>query len=119
MARGIAQLASLALSNSRLMGELDRANRVKSNFVATMSKRKRAGRIFIDWLRNERGATAVVPYSIRARPGAPVAVPVTWDELETLKSARAFSVSDVEDRLREGGRWRPTRVPHRGRWWLG
>jgi bifunctional non-homologous end joining protein LigD len=46
-------------------------------FVATMSKARRKGRIFIDWLRNQRGATAVLPYVVRARPGAPVAAPVT------------------------------------------
>jgi DNA primase len=51
-------------------------------FTATMSKAKRKGRIFIDWLRNQRGSTAVLPYSARARQGAPVALPITWDELE-------------------------------------
>ena len=46
-------------------------------FTATMSKARRKGRIFIDWLRNERGSTVIAPYSVRARPGAPVAMPVT------------------------------------------
>jgi len=64
-------------------------------FVATMSKSKRAGRIFIDWLRNQRGATAVVPYSARAREGAPVAVPVTWEELRAMKNAHPFSIRDA------------------------
>ena len=50
-------------------------------FVANMSKAKRKGRIFVDWLRNQRGATAVLPYSVRARAGAGVAVPVTWAQL--------------------------------------
>lgn len=44
-------------------------------------KAKRKGRVFIDWLRNSFGQTGVVPYGVRAKPGAPVAVPVTWDEL--------------------------------------
>jgi bifunctional non-homologous end joining protein LigD len=63
-----------------------------------MSKAKREGRIFIDWLRNERGATAVAPFSVRARPGAPVAVPVGWDELSRLKAANAFSLDDARER---------------------
>jgi len=64
-------------------------------FVATMSKAKRKGRIFIDWLRNQRGATAVLPYVVRARPGAPVAVPVTWEELRDIDSAAKFHLADA------------------------
>ncbi|WP_435170555.1 DNA ligase D [Falsirhodobacter sp. 1013] len=64
-------------------------------FVATMSKAKREGRIFIDWLRNERGATAVAPFSVRAREGAPVAVPVTWEELKTLRRANGFTMAQA------------------------
>ena len=63
-------------------------------FVATMSKAKRKGKIFIDWLRNQRGATAVVPYSARARADAPVAVPIAWEELSGLKAANLFSIAD-------------------------
>ncbi len=68
-------------------------------FTARMSKDRRKGRIFVDWLRNERGATAVTPYSLRARKGGPVAVPVHWDELETLKAANTFDMGAVRDRL--------------------
>ena len=64
-------------------------------FVATMSKAKRKGRIFIDWLRNQRGSTAVLPYVVRARPGAPVSVPVTWEELRKIDRANAFTVNDA------------------------
>lgn len=67
-------------------------------FVAQMSKAKREGRIFIDWLRNERGATAIAPFSVRARPGAPVAVPVGWDELQSLGAANAFSLGAARER---------------------
>jgi bifunctional non-homologous end joining protein LigD len=67
-------------------------------FTASMSKSRRTGRIFIDWLRNERGATAVAPFSVRARPGARVAVPVCWDELSTLKSADAFDLKLAVER---------------------
>ncbi|MFM6831884.1 MAG: DNA ligase D [Novosphingobium sp.] len=65
-------------------------------FVATMSKAKRKGRIFIDWLRNQRGATAVVPFSARAREGAPVAVPVAWSELKDFDNAHPFSIGDAD-----------------------
>jgi len=75
------------------------AERDPDRYVATMSKAKRKGRIFIDWLRNERGATAIAPYSLRARAGAPVAVPVSWDELAELVRANGFHPSDMEARL--------------------
>ena len=68
-------------------------------FTANMSKARRRGRIFIDWLRNERGATAIAPYSVRARPGAGVATPLTWKELSTVESADAFHIADVLPRL--------------------
>ncbi|WP_099827832.1 DNA ligase D [Oceaniglobus indicus] len=76
------------------------ATRNPDRYTATMSKSKRKGRIFIDWLRNERGATAIAPYALRARPGAPVAVPVTWDQLGELKGANVFSMSDMTARLK-------------------
>lgn len=69
-------------------------------FTASMSKARRRNRIFIDWMRNERGATAIAPYSLRSRPGAPVAMPVTWTELKSLGSADGFSLEDVASRLR-------------------
>ena len=65
-------------------------------FIATMSKAKRKGKIFIDWLRNQRGSTAVVPYSARARSGAPVAVPIGWNELKKMKDAKPFSIDDAD-----------------------
>lgn len=65
-------------------------------FVATMSMAKRKGKIFIDYLRNQRGSTAVVPYSARAREGAPVAVPIAWKELDGFENAHPFSISDAK-----------------------
>ena len=65
-------------------------------FTATMSKAKRKGRIFIDWLRNQRGSTAVVPYSARARSGAPVAIPIQWSELRDMADAHPFSIDDAK-----------------------
>ena len=65
-------------------------------FTATMSKAKRKGKIFIDWLRNQRGATSVLPYSARARSGAPVAAPIAWNELKALDDATLFAISDAK-----------------------
>lgn len=64
-------------------------------YVANMSKAKRKGRIFIDWLRNQRGSTAVMPYSARARANAPVAAPIDWNELDDFERASAFTISDA------------------------
>ncbi|MGE4429936.1 MAG: DNA ligase D [Sphingobium sp.] len=64
-------------------------------FVATMSKARRKGRIFIDWLRNQRGSTAILPYSARARAGAPVAVPLEWSEVDGMKNAHPFTIDDA------------------------
>jgi bifunctional non-homologous end joining protein LigD len=72
-------------------------------FIATMSKAKRKGKIFIDWLRNQRGSTAVLPYSARARDGAPVAVPIAWGELKALENAHPFSIGDAERLLGRAG----------------
>jgi bifunctional non-homologous end joining protein LigD len=69
-------------------------------FTANMRKSERKGRIFLDWLRNERGATAVLPYSARARDTASVAAPITWDELAELKDAKPFTVADAAELLR-------------------
>ena len=69
-------------------------------FTANIRKAQRTGRIFIDWLRNQRGATAVMPYSARAREGAPVAAPVTWDELDDFDSGHAFSIRDAGELLK-------------------
>ncbi|MEE4537493.1 MAG: DNA ligase D [Erythrobacter sp.] len=65
-------------------------------FTASMSKTKRKGRIFIDWLRNQRGSTAILPYSARARAGAPVAAPVAWNELKGLADARPYTIDDAK-----------------------
>ena len=69
-------------------------------FLATSSKRLRDKRIFVDYLRNGRGATAVASYSLRAREGAPVALPLAWSDLAKLQKANAFTMKDVPAKLR-------------------
>jgi bifunctional non-homologous end joining protein LigD len=68
-------------------------------YTATMSKSKRQGKIFIDYLRNARTATAVSAYSTRARANAPVSAPVHWDELATDVRGEFFTIRNVPDRL--------------------
>lgn len=64
-------------------------------FTANLKKATRKGKIFIDYLRNQRGATAVLPYVARAREGAPVAAPITWSELRDIEGAKRFSIQDA------------------------
>jgi bifunctional non-homologous end joining protein LigD len=68
-------------------------------YVTVATKAKREGRIFLDYLRNGRGATSVASYSLRARAGAPVAVPLAWDELTRLKRSDAFDLRATLRRL--------------------
>jgi bifunctional non-homologous end joining protein LigD len=68
-------------------------------YVATATKAKRNKRIFVDYLRNSREATAVAPYSTRARPGAPASVPIDWSELNGLKSASQYTVQNLLQRM--------------------
>jgi len=58
-----------------------------------MTKAARKGKIYLDYLRNERGATSIAPYSPRARSGLPVALPLKWEELKTKERPR-FLVSE-------------------------
>lgn len=75
------------------------AREAPERYIATMSKARRKGKIFIDYLRNTRGATSIASYSTRARSGAPVATPVRWDELDTLESAGAYDFKNIRRRL--------------------
>ena len=74
-------------------------------YVATMSKAKRKGKIFIDYLRNARGATAIAPFSTRARPGAFVALPVSWTQLARLQDAHPVSVATTARSIGRGDPW--------------
>jgi bifunctional non-homologous end joining protein LigD len=66
-------------------------------FITTMSKAKRQRKIFLDWLRNVRGATSVSAYSPRAKPGAPVSMPVSWEELGPKLRPADFNLNTVPD----------------------
>lgn len=68
-------------------------------YTDTMAKRARTGRIFIDYLRNGRGATAVAAYSTRARAGAPVSTPLAWEELPTIRSGNQYRIGNLAARL--------------------
>jgi bifunctional non-homologous end joining protein LigD len=85
------------------------AREAPGEYLARASKAARKGKIFVDWLRNTRGATAVAPWSSRARPTAPVSAPIAWEELDRLTSGDQFHVADVPALIS-----RRTRDPWRG-----
>lgn len=95
------QHRAFAEAMARLMAE-DSPER----YIATMSKAKRRGKIFVDYLRNQRGATAIAPYSSRARKGAHVAVPLSWRAVAKLGNAHPFSVKDAARLRRAGDPWK-------------
>lgn len=96
---GWAEVAAFAERLARQM-----AADAPKRYLATASKAQRAGRIYIDWLRNTRGATSVAAWSTRARPGAPVSVPMRWVELDDIPAADVLRIPDVMQLLR--GRFR-------------
>ena len=77
-----------------------------------MTKAKRTGKIFIDYFRNDYTATAIADYGVRARPGAPVALPLEWKELNDLESASQFTMKDALARLKKK---KPPAPPNRQR----
>jgi bifunctional non-homologous end joining protein LigD len=78
------------------------ARTIPQRFVAKSGPRNRVGKIFVDYLRNGRGATTVCAWSARARPGLGVSVPVAWSELPSLTSGAHWTVATIEGRLRLG-----------------
>lgn len=76
-----------------------------AHFIAEARKAKRKGKIFVDYLRNDRSATAVACWSPRARPGAPIAVPITWEYLERQKKLPVYSMKRLEAALKHIGDW--------------
>jgi len=79
------------------------AKLLPSHFSAVSGPKNRVGRIFIDYLRNSRGASTVAPYSVRAREGMPVSVPIHREELADLKGANLWTVRNLLERLHELG----------------
>ncbi|WP_342347896.1 DNA ligase D [uncultured Nitrospira sp.] len=75
------------------------ASEVPGAYVANMSKKKRTGKIFIDFFRNDFSSTAVVPFSLRAREGAPIAWPITWAELMKFKKASTITLKKIDAKL--------------------
>lgn len=73
------------------------------HFTAALPKAQRKGRIFVDYLRNQRGATAVMPYGVRARESAPVAVPITWKEMETIDKPSHWTIRDGTELVKRAG----------------
>lgn len=73
-------------------------------YTSNIRKDKRKNKIFIDWIRNARGATSIAPYSIRARKGAPVSMPIAWDELDTV-SPNGVSMTDALERIKGADPW--------------
>jgi len=70
-----------------------------TRFVAKSGARNRVGKIFVDYLRNGRGATTVAAFSARARPGLGVSIPCAWDELHDLQSADQWTIANADERL--------------------
>lgn len=71
-----------------------------ARFTAALAKAQRKGRIFVDYLRNQRGATAVMPYSARAREYAPIAVPLSWEELRAIDKPSHWHIGDGAEMLK-------------------
>ncbi|NYT57581.1 DNA ligase D [Alcaligenaceae bacterium] len=78
------------------------AKTMPDRFASKSGPRNRVGKIFIDYLRNGWGATTVVAWSLRARPGMGVSVPVYWEEVEKLESAAQWHIGNIDERLSEG-----------------
>ncbi|WP_444644828.1 DNA ligase D [Caproiciproducens sp. R1] len=74
-------------------------------YTSNIRKEKRKNKIFIDWIRNGRGATSVSPYSIRAREGAKVSMPIAWDELETV-APDGITMEDALQRIGGNDPWK-------------
>jgi bifunctional non-homologous end joining protein LigD len=83
------------------------AAKYPDRFTIELSKEKRKGRLFLDYLRNSYGQTGVAPYGVRAKNGAPVATPITWDELDKIKSSQEYNIRNIMARMdKRGDAWK-------------
>ncbi len=89
---------------ARHIGE-EMAKRSPELSTVQMSKSKRRGRVFIDWLRNAFGQTIAAPYSVRRRPKAPISTPLHWEEVDTNLDPASFNVLNIERRLKAKDPW--------------
>lgn len=94
-----AQFRAFARDVARLLEE-----KYPSLYTSNVRKEKRTGKIFVDWGRNTRGATSVAAYSLRARAGAPVSMPIAWEELDTV-SPDGIDLWEALERLRGKDPW--------------
>ncbi|MDF1697124.1 MAG: non-homologous end-joining DNA ligase [Saprospiraceae bacterium] len=77
-----------------------------TNTTLKLNKEKRSGKVLLDIYRNHATQTCVVPYSIRGKNGAPISAPITWEELKTIPSSKAYSIRTIHDKIkREGDPW--------------
>ncbi len=81
------------------------ANRSPELITVQMSKSKRRGRVFTDWLRNAFGQTIVAPYSVRRRPKAPISTPLQWEEVDPNLEPSSFNFLTIENRLKRKDPW--------------
>jgi bifunctional non-homologous end joining protein LigD len=72
-------------------------------YTSTVTKKERKGKIYVDYLRNGRGATAIAPYSPRARAVPGIATPLAWDELPSLTAADVYTLGNIENRMAQLG----------------
>ena len=81
------------------------AEKWPDRYTANIRKASRRGKIFIDWARNGRGATSVAPYSLRARPGAKVSMPISWRELDKI-APDGVDMAQALERLKKADPWK-------------
>ena len=90
---------SIAKNIAKLM-----ENKWPDKYTSNMRMEKRKGKIFIDWVRNTKGATSIVPYSLRARKNAPISIPIKWSELDKIKP-NEITIKEAVKRLKRKDPW--------------